>query len=183
MPINITFIQELEGNKLTGYVPDPENSKSGVTIACGFDLGQRSIDCLMGLTPDLIQKLEPYLQLKGQEAAKALEETPLSISKNDSKVINLLAHGEATDRLRRAYNQATAEDFDMLDEELATVIASVAYQYGDLARKTPNFWRQIIAKDYIAALNNLRNFGDRYPTRRNKEADLLEGWLIDKGLV
>ena len=35
------FIGELEGQSvLTGYVPDPEISASGVTIATGVDLGQ-----------------------------------------------------------------------------------------------------------------------------------------------
>jgi GH24 family phage-related lysozyme (muramidase) len=53
------------------------------------------------------------------------------------------------------------------------VVASVAFQYGDLSRRTPNFWRQVTSGDWDAALNNLRHFGDKYPTRRNKEADLL----------
>jgi hypothetical protein len=40
--IDYSFIEKLEGNTCIGYVPDPENSQSGVTIACGFDIGQRS---------------------------------------------------------------------------------------------------------------------------------------------
>ena len=39
--IDFTFIEKLEGYRLEGYVPDAENSQSGVTIASGFDLGQR----------------------------------------------------------------------------------------------------------------------------------------------
>ncbi|MCZ6804491.1 MAG: pesticin C-terminus-like muramidase [Proteobacteria bacterium] len=58
-----------------------------------------------------------------------------------------------------------------------TVVASVAFQYGDLESRTPNYWQQVTTGDWPAALYNLRNFGDRYPTRRNKEADLLESWL------
>ncbi|WP_393941438.1 pesticin C-terminus-like muramidase, partial [Shewanella sp. S23-S33] len=41
--VNFGFISGLEGGPiLQGYVPDPKNSNSGVTIATGFDLGQRS---------------------------------------------------------------------------------------------------------------------------------------------
>ena len=54
------------------------------------------------------------------------------------------------------------------------MIASVSFQYGvALNRRTPNFWWQITNGDWDGALANLRNFGDRYDTRRNKEADLL----------
>ena len=37
--IDWDFILEQEGFRLKGYVPDAKNSKSGVTIASGFDLG------------------------------------------------------------------------------------------------------------------------------------------------
>ena len=56
----------------------------------------------------------------------------------------------------------------------ATVIASVAFQYGKLEKETPNFWRQVTNDDWGAAVKNLRNFGDRTPTRRNKEANYFE---------
>ena len=37
--IDWNFISEREGSRiLTGYVPDAKGSKSGVTIATGFDL-------------------------------------------------------------------------------------------------------------------------------------------------
>ncbi len=55
--------------------------------------------------------------------------------------------------------------------EATTVIASVAFQYGDLESRTPNFWKQVISGDWEAAEANLRNFGDNYGTRRVKEAD------------
>ena len=56
--IDWNFIQKQEGNKLQGYVPeDAEGNpigKSGVTIAAGFDLGQRNSSDLKGL-PESIQ--------------------------------------------------------------------------------------------------------------------------------
>ena len=41
--INWDFILEQEGFETTGYVPDADNSKSGVTIASGLDLGARKL--------------------------------------------------------------------------------------------------------------------------------------------
>jgi hypothetical protein len=55
----------------------------------------------------------------------------------------------------------------------------VAFQYGDLARRTPNFWRQVTEKKWADVIANLRNFGDHYATRRNVEADLLQDWLYN----
>ena len=39
--IDFDFIKDREGFETKGYVPDPEGSQSGVTIASGFDLGQK----------------------------------------------------------------------------------------------------------------------------------------------
>jgi len=54
------------------------------------------------------------------------------------------------------------------------VITSVAFQYGNLATETPNFWRQVTSGDWDGAVGNLRNFGDAYGSRRNREADYFE---------
>ncbi len=69
MPENIdwNFIAKEEGKRiLKGYVPLPDKSKSGVTIASGFDLGQHNESDLKGLklSAALMKKLKPYLLLK-----------------------------------------------------------------------------------------------------------------------
>lgn len=70
-------------------------------------------------------------------------------------------------------NTNTYLPFNELPEQCQTAVASVFFQYGDLAKRTPNFWRKVTESNCSGALNNLRNFGDKYPTRRHKEADLL----------
>lgn len=65
--IDFSFISQLEGGqKLDGYVPAATKSKSGVTIATGFDLGARNEGDLRKLlfSPSLIVKIKPYLGLK-----------------------------------------------------------------------------------------------------------------------
>lgn len=178
--IDFTFIQALEGNVCEGYVPDPENSQSGVTIACGFDLGARSADELcQAFSSQLAGKLMPYASLKKQEAANKVAALPLVLNDEEVTQINRYSKQQAVDRLTAQWNESedTNVDFDDLPEACQTVVASVSFQYGSLQARTPNFWRQVTQGEWRSALNNLRNFGDRYPTRRNKEADLLEGWL------
>lgn len=177
--IDYNFIEQLEGNTCTGYVPDPENSQSGVTVACGFDIGQRSRGELINqFPPALAAKLVPYVGLKKHEAQQKLNEIPLLLSEQESAQVDRYCKSDAMNKLERLWNNSTAKlPFNELSVECKTVVASVAFQYGDLSIRTPNFWQQVISEDWQAALANLREFGDKYPTRRNKEADLLAQWL------
>ena len=78
--IDYSVIGELEGGSQTsGYVPAADVSKSGVTIATGFDLGQRNESDLksLGLSSALITVLEPYLGKQAKDAQDALDKTPL----------------------------------------------------------------------------------------------------------
>lgn len=179
--INFKFIQKLEGFELRGYVPKPDGGpvESGVTIASGFDIGQRSveqIDDMFGY--ELADKLAPYCGVVGYDAVELITKQPLEITEEEAEEINRLAHKEAVNLLLADWNRATKTPFHSLSEECQTVVASVAFQYGDLPTRTPNFWRQVTTGDWWSALANLRNFGDRFKTRRNIEADLLESRLL-----
>ncbi|AIB37600.1 MULTISPECIES: pesticin C-terminus-like muramidase [Pseudomonas] len=174
--IDMAFIAQLEGGSATrGYVPDPENSRSGVTIGTGFDLGQQK-DLTM-LPKDLSDRLLPYLGLIGAEAVARLERLPLNVSAEDARRIDEAYKAPFIERLASDYSKAAGRPFDALPAPMQTVIASVAFQYGNLASRTPKFWAQVVAADWNAAESNLRNFGDRYSTRRCKEAALLASAL------
>jgi hypothetical protein len=180
--IDWTFIGKLEGAGIArGYVPNPSTSISGVTVATGFDIGQRSTVDLeaMGLPDDLVAKLEPYAGLKGRAAADFLAEHPLLLKADEVAAIDASVRAAFSDRLASVYNAAVSGDGDRADFEdlppaAQTVIASVAYQYGlDLKRRTPRFWATVVAQDWEAAVAELRNFGDAYGSRRRQEAELL----------
>ena len=180
--IDWDFISAREGSRiLTGYVPDADGSKSGVTIATGFDLGARNANDLTGLPKALIKKLTPYLGIKGAEAQDAAKN--LSITDAQAKKIDEFSKNEAVTKLKAKWQEATGESFDSLPNNKATVVASVAFQYGDLESQTPNFWRQVTSDDWNAAEKNLRNFGDNYSTRRNLEADYYIGGLSEEELA
>lgn len=169
--IDWDFILKLEGSKLVGYVPNYEDSKSGVTIASGFDLGARNERDLIGLPKNLIKKLTPYLELKGIEAHQIANN--LVINDNEMKIINNFAKNKTMSRLKNRYSEATNRNFDDLPMHKATTIASVAFQYGNLESETPNFWKQVTTDDWDGATKNLQDFKDAYTTRRNTEADYL----------
>ena len=177
--IDFDFIHNLEGFSLKGYMPDPKKSKSGVTVASGFDIGQCSKDEITSHFPaELADKLLPYVGKTKQDALDCLRETPLKITEQDAVEIDKYTKAAAVDRLCHLWQKANPKQpFDALPTPCATIIASVAFQYGNLAKRTPNFWRQVTQGQWQQALANLRNFGDKYATRRNKEADLLAHWL------
>ncbi|MCL1123215.1 pesticin C-terminus-like muramidase [Shewanella surugensis] len=178
--IDFIFIEALEGNSNTAYVPDPENSHSGVTIGCGFDLGARSCGELeQAFESTLANKIMPYAGLKRHQAQAALQVSPLTLCETEMTQVNEYAKQQAITRLESLWQSSNPfVPFEHLPSPCQTVIASVAFQYGNLLCRTPNFWRQVSAGDWFSALENLRDFGDKYPTRRHKEANLLEGWLI-----
>lgn len=176
--INFFFISDLEGGRRTkGYVPVARLSQSGVTLATGVDLGQRNVQDLknLGLSELLIEQLEPYLGVKAHEAVKLVAKKPLIINGSQASQIDEAVKKEATNRIIRRYNRHSETKFNKLAPEAQTVIASLAYQYGDnLPVRTPAFWSAIIVQDWEKTIEILRDFGDIYPTRRNAEADYLE---------
>ncbi len=183
--IDFGFISKLEGGqRLDGYVPAVSTSQSGVTIATGFDLGARNLVDLrnLGLSQPIINKLSPYLGKKTTVAKTYLGQHPLKITKAEADVIDAASKKSAADKLVQRYDQVVATKpgltrFAQLFAEAQTVMASVSFQYGDLASRTPKFWQQVTAQRWQAAISELRNFGDQYKSRRTSEANLLETGL------
>jgi GH24 family phage-related lysozyme (muramidase) len=173
--IDFDFILEQEGFETQGYVPEATRSKSGVTIASGFDLGARNENDLKGLPQDIIDTLKPYLGVKGTEAENIAG--ALNITEEQGKIINEFAKKQAVKNLKTKWEETTKTSFDKLPKEKATVLASVAFQYGDLESQTPNFWRQTTNNQWMEAYNNLLNFGDIYKSRREREAEYLKAAL------
>jgi hypothetical protein len=173
--IDWVFIGSLEGAAIQkGYVP---SDGSGVTIATGVDLGQRTMSELLDLHLEatLTDKLKPYLGLRGDAARRMLSSAPLTLNAAQVAQLDTAERDNFVGKLAPKFNDDSQTAFDALKPAQQTVIASVAYQYGvNLDTATPNFWRQVTTGDWTGAIRNLRNFGDAYGTRRNKEADYLE---------
>ena len=180
--INFDFIRLQEGFETRGYVPNNNGTVigvSGVTIAVGFDLGQHDLTYLnnTGWSQSLIDRLTPYLGIQGQDALALLEDNPLRVSVSEAEQIAHTVHESQAQNVINDYETATGQSFASLPEPVQTVAASVSFQYGSLPNRTPTFWGYITSNNWDGAIAELRNFGDDFGTRRNREADYLENGL------
>ncbi len=185
--VDWTFISAREGGQvLAGYVPDASGSQSGVTIGTGIDLGQRAasdIDAL-DIPATLKATLRPYCGKKTQDAADYLRQHPLTLDAGDATTLDKAIKQPLLDRLIAAYDaavdNANAADhcprvhFNALPRGVQTALASANFQYGSLPGATPNYWKQVTEQRWQDASDNLKKFGDAYPSRRRLEAALID---------
>ena len=182
--IDFGFIRHQEEFRLGAYVPDPEFSRSGVTIGTGVDIGQLSVADIdaFDIPQELKQKLKPYAGLIRQDAVHFLNNYPLYLTEDEAYALDRVVTQDTIDGLTNRYNAAASGKlFTELPPEAQTAITDIAFQYGsNLEQRMPNFWSDVTEGRWKSVVQKLRNFGDRYPTRRNAEADLLER-AIDRG--
>ena len=185
MQIDWNFISEREGGRhLVGYLPKKDGEvldSSGVTIATGFDIGQHSVMELerMELPRDLIDILEPYCLASGEDAEYVVDIHGLpEISESEAFIVDAASHKTIVDEFKRKFDKVSVCPFWALHPQIQTAITSVAFQYGtNLKRRTPMFWSQVTRCDWENAIYNLKNFGDKYSTRRGLEAKLIESCM------
>jgi hypothetical protein len=179
MAVNWTFIGEQEGAGICkGYVPVANTSESGVTIATGVDLGQRSAASLaaLGLSAALQARLAPYCGMRKQAAQAFLDANPLTITTAECAEIDNAIRATHLVSLVAIYNSAhpvPPKPFDQIPDRAQTVIASVAFQYGDLSSRCPHFWSTAVRQNWSGMISELEHFGDAYGPRRLREANYL----------
>ena len=130
----------------------------------------------MNIDVKLIAVLSPYLGAKGANAVQLLKKNPLEISQNQALFIDSSVMQSHISKLKHIYNSESDGKlrFQDIPGPAQTVIASVSFQYGvGLNIRTPKFWRAVTKQDWTESIKILRNFGDRYQTRRKKEAQLM----------
>ena len=141
--IDWRFIQALEGLRTRGYVPDHGSSQSGVTIGSGVDLGHWSVDQLRRrrVPEPIIRRIRPYLGLRGDDAIEVAGE--LELSPEDADTLSRIIQGDIVDALRQRYGRSQEPGtlrWDYLPSAAATVITSVAFQYGPPAPRNQAIW-------------------------------------------
>ena len=175
--INWEFISELEGKGVKkAYVP---SDNSGVTVATGFDLKEKDVELMteMGISEDTTNLLSQFFGMSGAEAKEA--SANFSLTDDQVTEIDKASHSWYANQVKKAYENGDHQTaWDDLTEAQRTVIASVGFQHGTSFKRKDgtemNYIKQARANDWEALLANLRNFGDDFNTRRNKEADFLE---------
>jgi GH24 family phage-related lysozyme (muramidase) len=175
--IDWSFIQSLEGLETTGYVP--KDGHSGVTIGAGFDIGNHSVQELysFNFSIPLLNKLLPYANLTSASATISLNKNPLELSDAEVQELDAKVRVKYAKQVEDEYDAYSDFTFSFLDTAKQTVLMSVAYQYGSLRKECPKFFNAMTKGLWMAAVNELRNFGDVYRPRRLREAKLLESSL------
>lgn len=178
--IDFKFLSDREGGrKLFAYVPDSKGSKSGVTVATGFDLGQRNEADLnkLKLSKILINKLKPYLGVTKKDAIAAIKKKPLLLNAAQADEIDKIVKSTHINKVIKNYNSAIkagSTKFEDLPAGTQTAITSVSFQYGvGLNTVTPEFWDAVTKQNWKRTKEILNDFGDLYRTRRKLEANLI----------
>lgn len=180
--IDWEYIHKNEGGQfLHGYVP---TESSGVTIACGFDVGTREareIEAIDDFSDELKAKLTPYCNKRGAEAKAALADTPLNVTKEEADSIDDHLQRNYMKPLVKNFNAAKVDKvpaFEDLPRAVQTIIADVAYPYGvNLHRACPSFWRCITTGDWWGMLDELDDFGGPIASRQKRGADYIRAKL------
>ena len=177
--IDFDFIAEQEGAAINkAYVPTKRDGSvdgnSGVTVATGVDLGSKDDAYFEGLDESITRKLRPHFGKKKAAAQTSIQTSPLVLTDSEVAALDRFVKEKELNDLRDQWNKDSDTDFDDLPTNKATAVASVYYQYKNNLVNKHNFWKQTTSGDWDAALDNLRDYEDPYPSRRNREADYLE---------
>lgn len=186
--INHEFLRELEGFTTSPFVPSDSSGnplgKSGSTIGTGIDLAHQSATGLRaaGVDEQTITMLQPFFGVRGKKAQRLIKSHPLQLKEAQLKALDDAVMNRDTQSMSDKFNAVSPRKFEDLPPAFQTVLTSVNHQFGTNALADMNFWKQMTGGQFDAALENLRDFGDNFPTRRNKEADLFERGIIEEFL-
>ena len=186
LQVNMEFLRMSEGFETEGYVPrsgEQVLDSSGVTIGTGLDLGTKNIDYFKDFeNKETLKKMEAYFGMQGQEAYDFEQENPLSLTREEAVEVDNFVKGRELESIENSFLALTGKELSSMPPRLQTVIADLQFQYGSNYNRTPKF-REIIkdiaedpqdAQSYMPLMSELRDFGDKYDTRRNREADLIQ---------
>jgi hypothetical protein len=183
--VDWSFVAEREAvggkPKLELYVPQEDGvvfGRSGVTLGLGVDLGGLTVRDLtaLGIEPALINKLSPYLGLKGQTALSFVKAKPMTLTLREVETLDRAVQEKELGSLIQKYDaESKVGAFVSLPAGTQTAIADVFFQYGTSGPKeaAPDFWGAITTGDWNKAHESLMDFHDDYPDRRKLEAGLL----------
>jgi len=117
--------------------------------------------------------------LIGANARAMISAKPLKLSSVDVKTIDQINREYFAKKLSEKYQKFNKNTpFNNLPPSVQTAITSVAFQYGiNLEKACPKFWEAAVTEDFKKMLEILRDFKDKYPTRRKKEANYMEKGL------
>lgn len=160
---------DLELTTTRGYIPKNNDGtvkgNSGVTIAKGFDLGQHDTNTLfrLGIPPETLVKLVPYMGKKKDDAVAALRKQPLSITPEEEQLLNDVVYEDQKQTAIKNYEKNVGFSWENLPEEVQDGIILQAFNMGEGLYKNKgketNFTKQLREAaqdgDYTKAAKNM----------------------------
>ena len=171
----------------TANVP---SSSSGVTIGAGVDLHAQTASGLAadGVPQSIIDSLAPYMNpsLTGSAATAALTANGgLSLSASDAQTLTTDVMNNYIARTEAVFNaHSQVQTFSELPADTQTAIVDLAFQYNpeSLPSRAPSFFNDIATGNWIQGANELDDFGDAFPSRRQAESGLLNNDMTDHAI-
>lgn len=166
------------------------NSRSGVTIGTGVDLGQQDKTEYAkrlrgaGASEDLINRLTPYMGLTRSEACRYLREHPLTLTKAEADLVDKEMKSYHLAEAKKQYTNAVAgikdaPKFGDLSQAEQTVLMSRKYQDGNLSNAASRRLMQAMGNrndtDAVNALSTQYYTSNAHTGRIPKEHDYLQG--------
>jgi Bacterial toxin homologue of phage lysozyme, C-term len=198
--VDFAYLSRWEGGQyLRGYVPFLKDGKvagaSGMTIATGFDIGQRSADAFDALfqgsavSADELAAMRPFAghRFKGMTKAQVAQwvaaTAPVpNLSVAAANEVDRIVHGEHLEAAIKNWNAARKPNvpaFRDLPAAWQTVVFSRHFHQGvgmPLTQVAKPFWKAAVAGKWDDAVQALRGYGvsqDWYKSRVGQEAALL----------
>lgn len=186
-----TFLELWESRETVAYIPCRRRNftgrnnfaecgdvigSSGVTVGCGLDLGQQSVDDLrrMRIDDDIIALLSKYCLKKRDDAVKILSDAPLTLTDAQCDAVDAAVHDDYIRRAAIAYDRAMPDaPFALIPAQAQAVIVSLFYQLGSGVTQYPKTFQYLINADWSHAAQELETGFARFTTRRKAEAQLL----------
>lgn len=180
--IDFTFLRKEEGRVRIGYVPTDKNGvigKSGVTVASGVDLGQRTPEQIkaLDLSTELKNKLIPYAAKRMGEATKYLAQNPLVLTWEEIDELDCSIIGKDIGFTVAIYDKDSKVKFDSIPWQAQTVLASLCWNFGPNLRRLPTTWNLAVTQQWGELAKLLDNFPGKQAQltkRRQREAALLK---------
>jgi hypothetical protein len=162
-----------------------------VTVGTGVDLGQMDVKEYTarlqkaGASPELIDKLKPYIGLKRGEACAYLRDNPLTITKEEADLLDREMKNHHLSGTIREFDAAakkagSATTFTSLSAEQQTVVFSRKYRLGSLTvASNTDLVSSALAGNTESLLDALYANQARDPTRTMNEMNLIQPGSFD----
>ena len=173
------FIKDLEGYKTDAYVPQDKAGKaldkSGVTIGAGIDFGSKDEKYLKGVSKETVEKVKPYLGLKGKDAQEKIKTAPLTLEEEELKTLQDHVYDKTEAPIIKRYNKDSKVPFENLTQEQQTHVLSPLFQYGPYAMNKKGvkpWWNAVTNQNWKKSGEELKSWDKKYKSRRTSEAEV-----------